>query len=226
MLLLALLLALAEPPGLADAARAALAQAFPESAHRLEPRLLRTGGAIPTDRPLRVAWPTGDGPPRGHVQADVLVEGAARRAGWALFFVAHHDSVLVPRHALRRGEAVGPDALETVWIETTRLPGEPLRPADLRTLAGDGVPVAARLLPAGRPLRRGDLRPPPAADVGDAVTMRLARGAVVLELACRAREAGRVGEVVRLHCPDTGALYRARLVAPGQADWIETLTRS
>jgi flagella basal body P-ring formation protein FlgA len=220
-LLLLAALSVADPPGLAVRAEAALAERYRQGPH-LEVRVLRTGGEIPAGR-LRLAFPTGDAVPRGHLQVDVLGgEGEGRRAGWLLLQVAHFDSVLVPTRRLARGGAVPPDALEAVWTETTRLAGDPLRPADLPAL---GEPVANRFLPAGRPLRHGDLRAPNAAEPGDAVALRYERNGLALVLSCRAREAGAPGATIRVICPDTGALYRALLTAPGEAAWVETLSR-
>ncbi|MDX1532063.1 MAG: flagellar basal body P-ring formation chaperone FlgA [Rhodothermales bacterium] len=210
--------AAADPPGLAARAEAALADRFPTEAHRLRVRLVRTGGDVPgADRLL---FPADGALPRGHAQVDVL-DASGQEAGWALLYVAHYDSVVVARRRLGRGEPVGPADLAVAWTETTRFRGEPLRAADLRALGPDLF--ADRPLVADRPLRRGDLRPPFAADTGDPVRMRYRRGPLRLELPCTAREPGYAGEAVRLHCPDTRATYRARLTAPGRADWLESL---
>ena len=86
-----------------------------------------------------------------------------------------------------------------------------------------GPLFATRHLREGRTLRRGDLRAAFTADIGDAVTMRYRRGGLALDLRGQAREAGHVGDAIRLHVPDTNTTYRARLTAAGEADWIETL---
>ena len=59
--------------------------------------------------------------------------------------------------------------------------------------------------------------------LGDPVLMAYARGIITLKLNCKAREPGAVGDEIRLYAPNTDTTYRARLTAPGQAEWIETL---
>ncbi len=229
--LLLLLIALAAAPpgvtptaatGLQAAAESALAERFPSAADHLTVRVLRTGGALNETAPLRLVFPQSEAAPRGHTQVDVLAsaDGAWKKTGWALLYVAHFDSVVVARRAVRRGEAVAPADLGVAWIETTRFHGTPLRAADLPATAGL---LAARSLRPDRALRQGDLRPPPAAETGDTVTMRYRRGSLVFDVPCHAREPGAIGDAVRLHNPTTKATYRARLTGPATAEWIATL---
>ncbi|MEP0549122.1 MAG: flagellar basal body P-ring formation chaperone FlgA [Rhodothermales bacterium] len=221
--LLTLLVAAAPALTLQAAAERALAARFPDDAERLRVRVLRTGGDVDAAAPIRVVLPGGAAIPRGHTQVDVLAEtpNGWQKTGWALLHVAHYDSVVVARRAVGRGEPVAPADLGTVWTETTTFHGEPLRAADLRAL-GDDL-RADRSLRADRALRRGDLRPPFAADTGDAVTMRYRRGTLTLAVPCHAREPGAVGDEIRLYNATTDATYRARLTAPGEAEWIVTL---
>lgn len=212
--------------GLEAAAEAALAERFPDEAHRLDVRVLRTGGDVPTAA-LRVRLPSSAAMPRGHTRVDVLARAGAgwQKSGWALVYVAHFDSVVVARRTVERGAPVAPSDLGAAWLETTTFHGEPLRIADLDRLSAEfgGDLFAERRLREGRALRRGDLRPPFAADTGDAVALRFRRGAVALELPCRAREPGYVGDEIKLYSPDTDATYRARLLGPGLAEWTATL---
>jgi flagella basal body P-ring formation protein FlgA len=211
--------------GLEAAAEAALAERFPDEAHRLDVRVLRTGGDVPAAA-LRVRLPASAAVPRGYTRVDVLARARAgwQKAGWALVYVAHFDSVVVARRTVERGAPVAPNALGAAWLETTTFHGEPLRTADLARLTAAGSDLfAKRRLREGRALRRGDLRPPFAADTGDAVTLRFRRGVVALELPCHAREPGYVGDEIKLYSPDTDATYRARLLGPGLAEWTATL---
>ncbi len=211
-----------DPPSLQAAAEHALAARFPEAAERLRVRVLRTGGDVGAAS-LRVELPASGALPRGHTQVDVLAETPRgwRKTGWALLHVAHFDSVVVARRAVRRGEAVRPGDLGAVWTETTAFHGEPLRTVDLRALGPELF--AERALRPDRALRRGDLRPPLAADTGDTVAMRYQRGPLSFTIPCHARRPGAVGEVVRLYAPSTGTTYRARLTGPGTAEWVATL---
>jgi flagella basal body P-ring formation protein FlgA len=217
------LAAAAPVPGVAAAAEAVLAERFPDEAHRFEVRVLRTGGAVDETAPLRIDLPSGGEVPRGHTKVDVLARAASgwERTGWALLYVAHFDSVVVARRSVRRNDAVAPADLGTAWLETTSFHGEPLRAVDLAAWGPDLF--ADRPLREGRALRRGDLRPPFAADTGEAVTLHFQRGAITLELPCHAREPGFVGEEIRLYSSTTDATYRARLTAPGVATWTATL---
>lgn len=203
-----------------------LERRFPEAAPRLEVRLQRSGGDIPAHRPLRISFRDGDAVPRGHAQADVLT-GSDRqgwhKTGWALLYVAHYDSVMVPRNDLRRDDPLPPSALSASWVETTRFRGQPLRPSDYRQLAKTETVYAKRFLQAGRALRYDDVRQPYAAQTGEAVVMFYERQSLTMRIDCKAREPGFLDETIRLYSPTTRATYRARLIAPNTARWIETL---
>ncbi len=210
------------PQRIQAAAGEALATRYPDDAHRFRVRIRRLDqGLEAADATLRIALPAAQDVPRGLTQTPVYVGG--QKTGWALLYVAHYDSVAVPQADLRAGDALTPDQVETAWIETTRFRGEPLRAADLRALSAAGPVYASRTLRAGRALRHGDLRPPYAADTGEAVEMTYQRGALTFRLRCKAREPGFAGEAIRLYAPTTDAVYRARLTEAGRAEWIETL---
>ena len=200
------------------AAEALLAERFPEAAPRLAPRVLRLSADVPAGGAVRLALAGTDGVPRGHTRADIVTD--AGRAGWALLYVAHFDSVAVARRGIARGDTLGPDAVEAAWVETTRFHGEPVAPAALR---GGAAPTARRSVRAGEALRRSALRWPAALDTGDAVRVRYRRGGLVLTVEATARERGAVGDAVRVHARATGTTYRVRVTGAGRADWIETL---
>ncbi|MDT7856065.1 flagellar basal body P-ring formation chaperone FlgA [Rubrivirga sp. S365] len=200
------------------AAEALLAERFPEAAPRLAPRVLRLAADVPPGAPVRLALAEARGVPRGHTRADVVTD--AGRAGWALLYVAHFDSVAVARRALSRGDTLGSGAVEAAWIETTRFHGDPVAPAALR---GGAAPTARRTVRAGEALRQSVLAWPTAVGTGDAVRVRYRRGGLLLTVDATARETGAVGEAVRVYSRSTGATYRVRVTAPGRADWIETL---
>ena len=205
------------------AARAALAAQFPEAVHRLDVRVRRVSGDLrPLDR-FRVVLPAADGLPRGTTQATLEAHDGDgwQAAGRALLYIAHFDSVMMTRATLASGAPVPPEAVNATWVETTNFRGDPLTPPAFRRLAAEAV--AARRLPEGRLLRLSDLRPPYAAETGEAVLLRYRRGGLAFELPCTARAPGFRGDAIRLFCASTGKTYRARLAEPGTADWIETL---
>ncbi len=205
------------------AAEAALAEHFPAEAHRLRVRVIRTGGAVTDEAGLKVTFQSSDAMPRAHAKVDVWSQASDgwTKAGWALLYVSHFDSVVVARESIAQGGAVTPEQVTFAWMDVTGFRGEPLRPAAYRALARNDV-FAARPLRERRPLRAGDLRPPFAANTGDAVLMQYRRGKITLRMACKAREPGFIGDVIRLYNPDTDTMYRARLTAPGVAKWMET----
>ncbi|WP_456427610.1 flagellar basal body P-ring formation chaperone FlgA [Rhodocaloribacter sp.] len=205
------------------AAEAVLAERFPGEAHRLRVRVIRTGGQLTGEADLKVTFQSSDALPRAHAKVDVWRQAndGWTKAGWALLYVAHFDSVVVAREGVAQGAVVTPEQVTFAWMDVTGFRGEPLRPAVYRALARDEV-FAARPLRERRPLRAGDLRPPFAANTGDAVLMHYRRGKITLRMACKAREPGFIGDVIRLYNPDTDTMYRARLTAPGAAEWMET----
>lgn len=213
------------------AAQAWLAAQYPSLMQRLEVRVLRLSrdlqdtltAAAP---PLRIEAPTRTALPRARTQVTILAGTEAAgwtKLGWAMLYVAHYDSVLVPTRQLPADEPLAAADLRTAWVETTTFRGEPLGPSELRKLLRDDEVFASRTLREGRPLQRTDVRPPYAADIGEAVVMRFQRRRIALMLPCKAREPGYAGDVIRVYSPDTKTTYRVRLTDDGAADWIETL---
>lgn len=207
-----------------DAARETLEVRFPEEAHRLQIRVIRTGGALPGEEQLKVTFQEPEVLPHAHAKVDVWKEtrGDWTRAGWALLYVSHFDSVVVARARFSKGDRIAPEDVTFAWVDVTGFRGQPLHPAEYRSLAGGEV-FAARPLQERRPLRSGDLRPPFAADTGDVVRMHYRRGVIRLQVPCRAREPGFTGDLIRIYNTDTDTMYRARLTAPGEAEWVSTI---
>ncbi len=218
---LALLLALpAQAQPLADAAAEALAQRFPAVAHKLSVQVSHAPENVLALSDPIVVLSAGAHVPRGRVQVRVQDRRGAA-VGPAMLHVAHFDTVVVATATLSAGTALASGDITLAWRETTRLPGAFLRAADLATLPE--VLFATRHVRTGAVLRSGDLRGAYAADIGAPVALRYARNGVVFTLRTTAREAGHVGDEIRLYAADTRTTYRARLVAPGEALWTETL---
>ncbi len=207
------------------AARAALEAAYPEQAGRLEVRVVRTGGDLPGEGPIRLLLPPGGGLPRGRIQAGMQTQGSGgvwREAGWAQIYIAHFDSVATPIRTVNKDDAIAPGDVTFAWIETTRFTGEPLTPALFRELAAAPL-FAHRHLAADRALQRDDVRPAYAATTGDPVEMTYRREHLLLSIKGQARSPGFVGDSIRLYAPATKTMYKVRLTGPGAAEWIETL---
>jgi flagella basal body P-ring formation protein FlgA len=208
------------------AATQALATHYPESTGHLKVRVRRVRGEIDTTKALRVRFSENDGTPTGLAQAEVQTRDAAgmwKEVGWATLRVARLDSVVTVQSRVQGGEPIPNVELETVWVETTTLHGEPMRADTARARARREDLVAARHLRSGRVLRKRDVRRPHTVDVGSSVRVYYQRGRLAFRLSCTAREPGVVEEVVRVHCSDLDTMYRARLTGERTARWIETL---
>jgi flagella basal body P-ring formation protein FlgA len=233
--LTALLLALSLPPqGRAQSAKQAVREAamqvlstqYPESAAHLEVQVRRIRGGVDPAEEVRLEFSDREGRPTGLAQVDLRTREAGgdwTKAGWALLQVARLDSVVTLQGRARRGETIPRSNLETAWIETTDLHGEPLRADTVHTRAARGALVATRHLRSGRVLRAQDVRRPYTTDTGSAIRVQYQEGRLIFRLSCTAREPGFVDEVIRVHCPDLNTMYRARVTDEGTAQWIETL---
>jgi flagella basal body P-ring formation protein FlgA len=203
-----------------------LAAQYPKDAHRLDVEVIRTRGLDAVGSDMRLSFPEADALPRAHTLVDVLAPDTSTgwaKTGWALLYVAHYDSIAVLQAPLQKDEALPPDAVEAAWMETTTHGDGLLRIDAFRAMADSGTVFARRLLRSGRALRTNDLRPPYAAQLGESVILTYQRGNIHLKMTCEARAPGFVGDVIRLYAPQTGTNYRARLTAPGTAEWLETL---
>ncbi len=216
----------APEPSVRKAASRALSAQYPESADHLKVRVRRVRGTLDPEAGLRLVFPGGEGRPTGLTQVDLRTRGAEgdwTTAGWALLHVARLDSVATLRTRAPRGAPIAPSDLETAWLETSSLHGEPLRADTAHTRAARGALVATRHLQSGRVLRARDVRRPYAADTGSALRVRYQKGRLVFRLSCTAREPGGVDDVIRVHCSGLNTMYRARITSKRTAQWVETL---
>ncbi|MFB6271526.1 MAG: flagella basal body P-ring formation protein FlgA [Salinibacter sp.] len=221
-------------PGQAQSTRATvrkvatevLSARYPGSADHLDVRVRRVRGDLDTTRALRLRFSDSEGTPTGLAQVDLRTrgaDGAWKEAGWALLRVARLDSVVTVQSQVAEGETIPRSELETAWIETSNLSGEPLRASKLWGRADRESLVAARYLRAGRVLRKQDVRRPYTTEIGSLIRMRFRQGRLVFRLSCTAREPGFVDEVIRVHCPELETMYRARITGEDTAQWVETL---
>jgi flagella basal body P-ring formation protein FlgA len=206
----------------ADATLLAITARAPEMVSRIQVSVVRQPKAdvLSAGQPLQVELPALPVIPRGRLQVKLSRNGES--LGTAQVNVAHFDSVATATAAVASGADVITTDLRFVWMETTRFSGDPLTPAALSAFGNADV-IARRSLRADRALRTSDVGPRPAADTGDSVRMLYRRGSFVMDLSCRARDRGQIGDIIRLYADDSDTTYRARLTAPGRAEWIETL---
>lgn len=209
-----------------QAAEQELASRYPEGAARMTVRVRRVGGDVDRTAPIQLDFPQRGRTPEGLTQVQVRAQTSAGRwtkTGWALLDVAHFDSVMTVRGRIGAGEPVDASRLETAWMETTDVRGEPLRATAFRSDAAKGSLVATRILSAGRVLRQSDVRPPYTVDTGASIEMHYTRGRLAFRLSCKTREPGFTGDEIRVYCSDTRTSYRVRLTNEDTARWIETL---
>lgn len=208
-----------------EAVETTLAQKFPANRHRLQVSVVRTGGDLDATAPLRVVFREAPALPRSHLQIKIQQPQGQdwQESGWAMLYVAHFDSVGVVTRRLEKDETLSPADIRFSWMETTRFHGDPLTPAVLRRLQAKGELFASRHLKAERTLRAGDVRNALDVELGQSVIMAYSRDTFLLEFTCKARMQGFVGDEIKLFAPATNKTYRARITAPGRAQWLETL---
>ena len=210
---------------ISETAESILANRYASSDTHLEVRVVRTGGEIQDTGPLEVTWSQKPEIPRALLRVDIHSKDnlAKRHKGWALLYIAHFDSVLVPNRSIKNGELVSKTDLSPIWAETTRFHGTPLTPDKYRRLALRGIVYTNRHLSESRLLKETDLRNAYDVETGQQVILLYKRNGIALELSCKSRNQGFKGDIVKLFSPDTQHMYRARITGPQTAIWVETL---
>ena len=158
--------------------------------------------------------------PTGKRQIRLLPSSKGEPTGWALLRIRRFESVWVADKAIRQGMPITSGDLSRQWLEVTELTRPPLSSS---LFAKSKEVEARRYLGKGRILREGDIRLPYALEVGGKVDMLYKSGRIRMRLNCEARQPGRAGDVVRLYCSTTKSTYRAQLLSPSHATWVETL---
>lgn len=208
------------------AATQTLSGHYPERTGHLKVRVRRLQGTVDTSKKLRLRFSKGRGTPAGPTQASLHTQrsdGEWEDAGWALLDVTRLDSVATVRGRMHGDEPIPPSKLETAWIETTGLRGEPIQIDTARSRARRGNLVATRHLQSGRVLQKHDVRRPHTVDAGSPIHVVYRRGRLVFRVLCTARESGGAEETIRVHCADLKTMYRARITSESTAEWVETL---
>ena len=198
--------------------KVALKDRFDVEDRSIQVEAYRLSEAVPDSFSLQLSgW---DVFPTGRRQIRLLPLSKGGPTGWALLRIRRFDSVWVADKTIRQGESITSGELSRQWLEVTELTRPPLSPS---LFAKSEEVEAIRYLRKGRILREGDLRPPYALDIGNTINMLYKSGRIRMRLDCEARQPGRAGDVVRLYCPTTKSTYRAQLLSPSRATWIETL---
>lgn len=208
-----------------EAAEAVLSNRYTLPDTHLKVRVVRTGGNIGESGPLELFWPDSHEIPKALLRVNIHSQTGQsnRHKGWALLYIAHFDSVLVANRSFKNSEEVFESDLSTIWAETTRFHGNPLSPDAIRQLAKQGQIYSNRYISEKKILKENDLRNAYDIDTGQQVIMHYNRNGISLELACKSRNRGFNGDIIKLFSPDTQHTYKARITAPQTATWVETL---
>ena len=210
----------------ARAATDLLASRYPDVAHRLSVRVIRASGDIASEAEMRLVLVDTKTLPRAHVRINLEQKqdaGTWERAGHAMLYVSHFDSVAVALRSLQPDDAITRSELQFAWMDVTNFRGAPLTSARFSEMESEGPLFSDRFLRSDRALREGDIRPAYAIETGQSVSMTYSRQNFTLTLLTKARTTGFTGDFVKLFSTSTNKTYRARITAPGQAIWIETL---
>ena len=210
---------------IAKVAESMLSDRYAQSIATLEVRVMRTGGEIEHTGLLELTWPNQPEIPRALLRVEVRSKDALANEsiGWALLYVAHYDSVLVLNRSIKNDERVLDSYLSTVWTETTRFHGAPLTSLYYRQLTASGDVFANRYIKENRVLKESDLRNAFDVETGQQVIMTYIRDGITLELSCKSRNRGYIGDIIKLYSSDTKHMYKARITGPQTAIWAETL---
>jgi flagella basal body P-ring formation protein FlgA len=118
--------------------------------------------------------------------------------------------VVVPAHAIARGEVIGENDLTYVTVDGDALmSGVPTKMDEVKGLQ------TRRVLAAGQPFRGEDLRRPIVVTKGQTVTMQFSAPGVELNAVGRAMSEGGIGDTVTVQNPVSYRMVSATVVAPG-----------
>lgn len=206
-------------------AQSMIAHRHPDEMHRLEIKVLRTGGKLESDSDFRLDMPESVETPRARLQVRVQqkVNNQWENKGWAMLYIAHFDSVGVTTRILRKDEQVSLEDLRFTRIETTKFRGIPLTPRRLQKLLTAGEVFAGRHLSDEHPLKENDIRNAYDIELGQSVVMTYTRNQFALQFTCKARMSGFRGEEIKIYAPATRKTYRVQITGPGETKWLETL---
>ena len=207
---------------LIEAVTSLLQNRYPHRQNNLQVRLVRTGGDINLENTFEVLLPATNKIPRALQRIEVR-HADQNKNGWALVYVAHFDSVLAANRPLKNDEQIDIHDLDVLWTETTRFHGEPLKPAMMRKMFARGLVFASRYVAGDKILKERDLRNAFDITTGQSVTMLYQQRGVKLSFTCKSRNQGFIGDLIKLYSPDTQLMYKAKIIRPGVASWVETL---
>lgn len=139
------------------------------------------------------------------VPVRVLVDGAPHRTVWTRWNVEMWETASVPVRAIRAGETIAADALQT-----KRVRSKGAQPVNALALIGS---IATRDLPVGEAIVEAQLARPTLVTPGAALMLEVRRGSVSARISVVADQAGKQGERIRVAQPGTQRSWQATVVA-------------
>lgn len=138
--------------------------------------------------------------------------GSGRRFGlWARVRISVPTRRVVAREALPAGKPIRPEQLRVDTVAAFSIGRQPAETVD--QVAGR---AARRSIPAETAIWQNLLEAPREIHSGDAVTVEVSSGQAQLTLAGRAGGPGRRGELIPVRNPQTGKVFRARVLGAGR----------
>jgi len=122
--------------------------------------------------------------------------------------VARLSSVIATARALPHGKVIETEDLQIVWIPVDTLQRNHIRSVDEVV----GLQTTRQIAPLQH-IRRTDLTQALLVKKGDAVTLRISRGAMTIEMDAIAAESGAFGDQITVVNPNSGKRIRATVVS-------------
>ncbi|MEX1136573.1 MAG: flagellar basal body P-ring formation chaperone FlgA [Balneolales bacterium] len=200
---------------LIQAAEEQLSAQFPQATFAVEVRWLpsRLHELLVSQQIDRLRFP-GHEIPKGLVTTKVL---SGRETYTIQLFVQTRIEIPVLNQTAERGDVITKEMISHEKIDIThykRLPISQIR-------YGEQMP--RRALKQGVPLYDTDLILKPALGPGDQVVMKYSVNGFVIEINCETRQAGATGELITIHCSESGKRYQAIVLKEGNVEWRRTL---
>ncbi|WP_165769646.1 flagellar basal body P-ring formation chaperone FlgA [Arboricoccus pini] len=158
---------------------------------------------------------------RGRFEAELVVqaEGGRRNPLKLVGSVTTEVEVISLTAPVAAGSSIDPSDASITWIAEGRLPEDALRdPSQLKGME------AARRLPAGKPLREGDIRPASLVRRNDVVDIVYHSNGMEISLLGRSLSDGSSDAMVRVINGDTGKELQARVIGQKQVE-VKGMTR-
>ncbi|MEX0779618.1 MAG: flagellar basal body P-ring formation chaperone FlgA [Balneolales bacterium] len=152
--------------------------------------------------------------PKGLVTAKVYL---ARETYTIQLFLQTRIEVPVLNRTAEQGEVITKEMVTYEIIDITQFKKLPL--SQIRY--GEHVP--RKKLNQGVPLYDTDLIQKPVLSLGEQVVMKYNVNGFAIEINCETRQAGATGEIITIHCSDSGKRYQALVLKKGEVAWQRTL---